>query len=364
MANSNSAPAPGGWTDEALAATVSEHGGIGSDAGLPEPERFVAGVAKLLVRRAYEAEAEEEPEDPDIAIFVLQPYPPDDARNTRHEPMLTNGLTRVVGRLWFTPAPVLTGHYVDLPEGSNDVRINYVAKGLALGNRPTLIYDPRPRSPELRWYPEGLNQISTVEFKPLAGDVSPEDVFETIDRIHSECLVTPNALPPSKSLWTDSYRYRPLSNAETELQTYLLVGLTSRFPFCTVRHEQPQPAGRVDLEIEQLDPADRARVLRHATIELKVLRSYYASGSTVSDAETRDWIRKGVDQASAYRSGKNCRWAALCCFDMRTMNDPTCFDDVEARATRLEVHLRRWFLYASAEAYQQAQAQQALNSSP
>ena len=337
MVNGSDATAPGGWEDEAFAETVSQHAGIGFDADLPDENRFTVGVVQLLMQRRAEMEAREEPAVREIAVFILQPNPRDYVSGALRVPMVDNGLTPVVGRLWFTSAPVISAYYVDLPEGTDDERITYVVEGLGLGHRPALIYDSRPSTPQLRWYPRGLGQLDEMELKPLEGDVDPEDVFDAIDKMYRECLVTPGALPPGVSLWKDARRHRPLRNAEAQLQAYLKLGLSSRFPFCRVWHEQSQPAGRSDLEIEQVNPVNRARPLRHGTIELKVLRSFRSKGSTVSDEETRGWISKGVDQAAAYRSEKGCRWAALCCFDMRTVDDSTCFHPVQTHASGLDV---------------------------
>ena len=271
--------------------------------------------------------------------------------------MVDNGRTMVVGRLWFTAAAVVSAHYVELPNDTDDDgRFSYVANDLDLGSQPTLIFDPRTVSPLLRWYPEGLSQPDNVELKPLAGDVNPNDVFDAIDLLYQECFVTPISLPQGINLWCEAGRHWPRRDAEALVQSLLKAGLVLRFPHCTVRHEQTQQAGRTDLEIEQSDPLDNTVVRRQAIIELKVLRGFGSKGATVSEAYTREWIQKGVQQAAAYRANKNARWSALCCFDMRVddAGDTACFTHVIEDATRLEVRLKRWFLYASSEDYRVA----------
>lgn len=357
--NSDTGTELGRWSDEDFESTVSLYGGVGADADVPDESRFVAGVVQLLRKRTAELQATCQGDENDIAIFILKSGPPETISSAKRVPMVDNGLTMVVGRLWFTAAPVVSAHYVELPQGTDDEgRFSYVTNELDLGSRPTLIFDPRTATPELRWYPNGLGQPDSVELKPLAGDVGPDDVFEAINELYQECLVTPDSLPHGVNLWKDADRHWPRSDAEALVQSLLKAGLVLRFPHCRVWHEQPQQAGRSDLEIVEPDPLDRSIVRHHAILELKVLRSFRSGGSTVSANETNDWIEEGVRQAVAYRRIKGARWSALCCFDMRTNNagDKATFAQVRECATALNVLLTRWFLYASSADYRQAMA--------
>ena len=340
ITNNDAYSALGTWADEDFEGTVLEHSGVGSDVDMPDEVRFVAGVVKLLQRRIAEIEAEAQSDDTDIAIFVLKPKPPDSVAGAESQPMVGNGLTKLIGRLWFTAAPVASAHYVDLPEDTNDSgRISYVADVLHLGSLPTLIFDPRTQLPELRWYPEGLNDLNNVEVKHLHGDVSPVEVFATIDRLYYQCFVTPGTMAPGGNLWRDSAQSQVRQNAEALVQAQIKAGLATRFPFCTIRHEQPQPSGRTDLEIEQPDPRRRGSVTRFGILELKVLRSFGSTGIAVSATQNQEWIRGGVQQAAAYRNEKHAKWSALCCFDMRTVNpgDYECFAHIRDNATAFDV---------------------------
>ena len=347
----------GKWAGGDFKGTVSQYGGIGTDTDVPDETRFVAGIVSLIVQRKAELEARDELMESDIAIFLLKPVPPDSVQNAQRVPMVNNGLTPLGGRLWFAPAVVGSARYVQLPPNTNDdERLCYVTDQLELGSCPAIIFDPRPTSPQLRWYPEGLGNLENYELKHMEGDVNPQEVFETIDVIYSDCFVTPDALPQAGNMWEKASEFRPIKNAEALVQAFLKVGLKSRFPYCIIRHEQTQATGRTDLEIEQLDPLDHSVVTRHAIIELKVLRSYWSTGSRVSDGEAGKWIREGMVQAAAYRKEKVVRWSAVCCFDMRShdIGDAECFDPVRECACKLSVVLRRWFLFANADDYRQA----------
>ena len=347
----------GRWAGGDFTATISRYRGVGADADLPDAARFVAGVARLVVQRVAEAERLEEQDEPDIAIFVLSASPPAAAGNTKRVPMVDNGLTAVVGRLWFATPAVISAHYLELPEGvDDDAHFSYVEKDLGLGKEPTLVFDSRVTSNQLRWYPEGLTKAETVKFPPLRGDVTAEEVFEAIDLLHDQCFVTPSGLPQRVNLWTNPSDPWPRDDAEALVQSHLKAGLTLRFPYCRVRHEQTQTAGRTDLEIERFNPLDRSSVTYEAILELKVLRSRSHTGKQVSDAATKGVIEEGVGQAASYRKVKEARWSALCCFDMRrsSVSDEECFAHVLESAAAEDVKLKRWLVYASPAEYRKA----------
>ena len=347
----------GRWAGADFQGTASQHRGVGADSDLPKEYRFVRGVVHLLRRRRAQLEQSGESDEGDVAIFVLKPGSPVSFPNAPREPMIDNGLTMVVGRLWCTAAAVASAHYVELPQdASDDELFAFVTEELGLGSRPALFFDRRTVAPELRWYPDGLGDPDNVEVKPLMGDVSAGAVSEAIDKLYLECLVTPVSLPLGGALWNNVANFWPRDNVESVLQSHVKISLVSRFPFCTIRHEQTQQTGRNDLEIEETDPFNHNSVVRHAIIELKVLRSFGSKGSPVSNSDAKKWIEEGVRQAAAYRAVKSVGWSALCCFDMRRADAgyEACFAHVRDGAATKEVTLWRWFLYESSGSYRRA----------
>ena len=346
----------GNWAGGDFEGTVSRYRGVGANADLPEDTRFVTSVVQRVLERVN-AQRVDQQEHPDLAIFVLSPSPPASVTGAKWVPMLDNGLTRVTGRLWFATPAVIATHYIDLPENADDgARLSYVKDDLDLGSRPTVIYDSRVTSHRVRWYPEGLQKIETVTFMPLAGDVTQDEVFEAMNHLYEQCFITPSGLPQRVNLWNNAARHWPLGTAEALVQSLLKAGLATRFPFCTIRHEQTQQAGRTDLEIEQFNPLDRSSVYYHAILELKVLRSFRHEGGPVPPSEVNAAVTDGVSQAATYRDIKGASWSALCCFDMRDTNtgDEACFNHVTQSAARMDVSLKRWFLYASPAEYRRS----------
>ena len=346
----------GPWSGAELTRTALENAGVGADSDLSLDLRFLAGVVKLIRRRI--AKMGETGDVVQPAIFLLEPVPRSyqPESSPKRVPMLDNGQERLTGRLWFVNAAVSSGHYV--PSDSvvdDDELFRIVTDVLSLGDVPAIVFDPRVESSHVRFYSSGLNNLDDCRRLSVAvASISLNQILAVIDKVYSECLVTPDAQPPTAKLWEDSRRWYPIKDAEQTIQVSLKAGLVGAFPTCTTRHEQSSTPGRVDLEIEESDPIDRSVTIRLAILELKVLRSYGSTGEPVSERETFEWVESGLRQAAAYRDDKHAANAALCCFDMRKENTgDTCFDHVRDLAKEKRVELRRWFLFASSELFRE-----------
>jgi hypothetical protein len=351
----------GAFDDEALRRTLGAWYGVGADAGLPDELRFLVGVAMLIRKRLRRGELQGERQ---LAVFFLHPDPPQAPgdRSSKRFPMLDNGIERVSGRLWFVNKMASDGTAVDLRTDDDDAAVFALAVDhLAIGDVPAVVLETRTPEPEARYYPQGLG--NTEEFRTvriLASDVSVKEVFEIIDRLHEQSLCTPDAQGVTARLWVDSRRGWPAEDAEAKVQEGVRTILMGRFPTCRIRVEQVQATGRLDVEIEEPTDDDRALTVRHMVLELKVLRAKRSSGTPVPEAETLDWVQKGVEQAFAYRQERGSRAAALCCFDMRPVPlGQACFDHVRAVAEQLKVELGCWHIFSSSEAYRAYLAQSA-----
>jgi hypothetical protein len=269
--------------------------------------------------------------------------------------MLDNGLTPLSGRLWSVNSGVVSGHYVDLKEVDDDGLFRFVTEELELGTVPAIVFDPRTKRPSARYYANGLSHPDTVQPLEVAGtDVTLDRVFEVIEQVYGNCLITPEAQARAGKLWKDSSKWWVSENAEDMVQLHLRVGLTTAFPTCTVRHEQTDIPGRLDLEIEESDPLDRSQVTRYAILELKILRSFGSTGKEYTAEYNLKWVESGVRQAATYRDKRGARAAALCCFDMRMgYTNEECFTHVRELAKGLQVVLKLWFIFATSEQYRE-----------
>ena len=342
----------GPWDGDDLAATARAHTGAGADHDLEPGLRFRRSVAKLLKRRGSAAGARRDA----LAVFILSSRPPDGLA-CRRIPMLDNGRTEVVGRIWFVNEAVRSGHFVEDIPGDDAMLFDEVCAQIGLGKSPAIVYDPRLDNPEFRYYPDGLANEGKCDVHTLTDtEVSLGTVNRIVERIYEECFATPDAeVPGSQSVWQNAGRFWPSSNAEAVIQAHLKTGLCAQFFDCEIRHEQSSKAGRLDLEIERPDPNDYCTVTRLAVIELKVLRSFRYTGRRVRDGAISRWIAKGVAQVVAYRREWRAQMGFLMCFDMRdTDTGEQCFSHVSAAAQDKSVHLSRWFLYNSSEAFREA----------
>ena len=345
----------GAWTTSELTETARITNPPGSDADLPDDLRFRAGVARLIQAQRMQGRG-----GTGLAIFLLTRRPQGSMQTWESTPMLDNGLTPVGGRVWVVNAPVASGLSVSIAELTDHEIFEFVSTGLGLGEVPTIIVDHRIAIPQIRHYSSGLDSPDAYEAISLvSGSIPISQILHEVESAYRAHLITPEAQTGEGKLWAKSSHWWVVSSAEKVIQFYLKVHLTRAFPLCKIREEQTQTTGRIDLEIEEPILSLAGGFIRHAILELKVLRSRGETGTAYTDAETLSWVEKGVQQASAYRLDRGAIASALCCFDLRSSDTgDSCFTHVQALATSLEVVLRRWFLYATSAALRQASTPQ------
>jgi hypothetical protein len=342
---------PDPWSDQQLLQTAGNYAGAGADADQPPAVRFLRGVANLVRKRLRRGT--EDVVAP--AVFLLCPADPQTVDREVLKPveMLDNGLTPVVGKLWLVGPPVVSGRCMPLETLEDNALFELVISSLKQGDVPAVIYDPRADPNQIRYYPTGLQNADACEIMDIPTEfVDIQRILGVIDRICKMQLVTPDAQGQEAKLWEKPRRHWVAEKAELTIQNYLVTAFFAAFPTCVVRFEQPQVTGRLDIEIEEPDYDHRGHVIKQALLELKVLRSFGSTGVPYTNAQVQEWIDKGVDQAYAYREERRALQSALCCFDMRKSHeDVSGFDEVAEKANRLAVTVRRWRLFASAEAY-------------
>lgn len=340
-----------GWSDAELLATVRENFGIGADTGLPPDLRFRVGVTRLIRNRLRYLEQGSEV---DPAVFFLFPTGPLDVESS-WSPMLDNGLTPVGGRFWFVGPQAASGRAIELPDWDDAAIFAKATAELSVGEVPAVVFDTRMEPPSARFYPGGLSDPDRYEpLRLFGGNITVEEAVDVVERVHRQSLVTPTVqLYPGK-LWAKPTKHWPVSNAEARIQLQVQSGLIGAFPSCVVRSEQSQATGRFDLEIEEPNPESEDGFVRHLLLELKVLRSFRSTGAAVSDKETRDAVKDGVEQAATYGDELGVQARALFCFDMRgEFSGPSCFQHMTAKARQLAVALHVWHLFATAKSYRQ-----------
>ncbi|WP_146247297.1 hypothetical protein [Micromonospora arborensis] len=282
----------------------------------------------------------------------------------RLDRMIDNGRTPAEGRLWLVGPPVNVGRSWSIIDLDENAVFDFVIDTAGLGSEPAVLYDPKLEPAELRYYPEGLLQAENCEV--VAVEIRQVDlnaVLGVVDQVHKKILAAPGAPESLGGLWSNPDRFQPVERAELTVQAHLKTALSVPFPDCSVRTEQIDIPGRLDIEIVGPDLLNEHRIISYVVLELKILRSYRSGDrvTAVSPSEIVTWVGDGVDQAYSYRLARGSLESALCCFDMRkTFSGRTCFDHVADKAASLDVRLEVWHLFASTKAYREHQVSEAL----
>jgi hypothetical protein len=338
------------WDESALAETLKDSFGAGSDVDMPDEIRFLHGVAKLGRRYFQDCEDDER----GLSVFILHPDRPGElGRPTEYVPMLRNGRQSLSKRIWLTTHRVNESFAVDMGADESDGDVwTYVKDELGFGDLPTVVVDSRDGKTVSHFYPGGLNKPQLEEERDLTlATIDRDSLYEAINSIYMDDLKTPDAQGEANNVWANAARGFPSDKAEKFVQRVLKVGLTRAFPDFVIRPEQPQSEGRTDLEIEQQFADDPTSVTRHFILEIKVLRESSDTGKTKYGlGDTEDAIRKGLGQAVVYRDNKPARDAVVCSFDTRKdYSGAAVYDFIRDEAVDKAIALWVWHLFNSSE---------------
>lgn len=276
---------------------------------------------------------------------------------------LDTGLKPFVGRIHFVTEAVTRSVY-EVFAGSEDQVIFDRLGSLQLHDLPTLIYLPSSTGSKLLFLPRGSgSDEGRCEIRLNEIAISEDDIVKTVQSVYDAQLKTPDMTQPFP-VWEKASAGWPIQEAERGIQAFVRVGLATRFHWCRIAMEQPDKDGRTDIELLDESSGDTGSAVRHAILELKVLRSWGSTGGAYTPATTNQHIDDGVEQAFTYAKERNAIHRLLCCFDMRDSDIGTegTFAHVKDKAASLAVKLHRWFLYRSSDDYRAAMAAAMLTS--
>ena len=351
MSDNESAPTLGPWLGDDIDNTVAAYAGDGSDDDVDPVRRFGRNVCRLTLRRMRQHRGDMRRDA--IAIFVFHPDAPS-CSATKREPLLGDGGVEVCGKIWFVNVTAQSGRSIDVDCAEDDSMFGQVEK-LGLGGYPTAVYNPKVSVPMVRIYEKGLVNEECIEAVSIVDqEVGSNDIESAIDRMAEKYLCTPESQVPGASMWANAPKFHAASNAEALAQLQVRDALSYLLFNCEVRSEQAMRAGRTDLEVVQ--QLYNGATVTPAEIEIKVLRERNRRGRKWSDMRNRQWLRRGIRQAAAYRDDRNAKVGILCCFDMRDgdRGHRTTFAVVKPYADTHDVILHRNYLYNSSEVWRQA----------
>lgn len=343
------------WSDDSLIETVSGYVGNGYDQNLPPFRQFCHAAAKIIQRRRARADGTLLE---GAVIFVMEGIVQLSDLPKESRPLFNHGVASIGGRVWTGSSRLATATGVVMPQGDAADRIQFVVEKLGMGARPAIYYDPSEEEGIMRAYPSGLVEPENCEDLSLnSAELTIEHLKRLLDHAHAKLLVSPSGSNLARNLWSDRQAVVPIGEAEKGVQDILHVALTSglRFGSIAVRPEGSSEMGRYDFFLEEQDPLDASTWTHHAIIELKVVKSFSESGGLVAHSKNVIAVSDGLTQAAAYRDSHYCRFAALCCYDMRTAPDPAGAVAHElTRAQSLDVAMWSWPLYPSAKLAREA----------
>ena len=349
-------PELGAATPDELAATAAAKMGTYSDPSLPAHRRFLMTAVEVVRRRRAQPNGAIDPQQ--IAVFLLCDRLSVTARNREaaREPLFSNGATELNGRVWLTSVEMTAGYRLDPPEDGDGVIFDFIEEGLHLGTVPTVVFDPRPETPVLRLYPNGVANEDNCEFYELNDyEFTFENLIATLDHFYDNYLKTPDCAPLEGRVWKEWRRWIPVPKTEGKIQAILVSNLVGAFRRCVIRHEESTGEGRADIFVVQRSDVAVGGWVYLTALELKVLRSFTSSGTRVPDTTVPKAVEEGLKQAVAYRTEREAQSAVLCCYDMRREDTgEACFEPIRDPAKEYDVELKRWYLYNSSKTYRDA----------
>jgi hypothetical protein len=346
----------GSWSQEELAESL-ERGLAGPliDGSAPPADRFYACTVNALRKyaKAYSTQVTS-------SIFFLSPEVPESLLNLKEfhtGRRLNSGDSKLGGRVWFVNSRVERGQYFEFDSSKLNETIEFLM-GHGLENSAAVVYSPKDQEQAVTFFAQGLDEDSTLSISLTPASVTAEKLKDGIDKLYKGTLVTPHqASSTNAKIWTDAGKWYPAENVEKEIQGRLQSYFHGWFS-CNllVFSEMSTAEGRLDMLLVSPDSV-KGRMISHALIELKALRSFSHTGATPYLLHDHmDWIDKGTRQAIAYQSVHNPLHTVLCCFDMckDEFTDDYWFSKSKELAEKSEVLQWRWRLYNSAEAYRVA----------
>lgn len=261
---------------------------------------------------------------------------------------------QLFGRLWIVPRNVGHGFAVDTT-GMTPKQVIQRIREFGGAHRPTIMAHPALPT-EATVYPKGMAEPEAcLPFDLSATTVTVLSLDEALNGLYS--LIRSPDQSAERPLWQNTSNGWPVQHAEKAVQHEVTRALAGRFGwFLDVRSEQPSSIGRTDVELIQFRGLPPGQNIRHALIELKVLRSATVNGRPVASKVMIRHISQGIRQASEYGEAANSSIRMLCCYDMRFTDEGTdavflCF---KKPAADRDVQLRRYFLYHSSDALREA----------
>ena len=310
-------------------------------------DRFAQAVRTLVEKRAQKGWPKEGAAD--MAVFVLVDYPRKEGQAHGGTPFadpVAQG-TPLLGRLFFASADASHGHFIAVPTDEGAV-LDWLEQN-ELVDRPivTVYRDAKEMVTRRKGIRDSARSDAIRDKEPSA---TAQELLEALDLYHRSEVVTPTDCPDG--VWNCARRYIPGPEPEKSIQKALRLSLNSWFRgVVRAGTEDTTKIGRIDVRLLKKEAS--GGLAYWIILELKVIKSYTSTGTSVGDSANVEAIVKGVKQAGAYRANRDAVEGMLEVYDLRQdkAKDLTTRQEVTVAAAKYSPRPRInvWPMYGSAE---------------
>ena len=251
----------------------------------------------------------------DMSVFVLVAYPRRVGKMHGGQPFAdptAQGIP-LLGFMFFSSWDATHGQFIAIPTEANAILEWLDDHGL--GHCPMVtVYREKKEMVTRRRGIGGLAETDTIRDQEPSATVG--ELMRALSHYHRSRVVTPMGCP--EGVWKPelAHKYIPGKHPEKSIQADLVIAL--RFWFrgaVRVEGEDSTNIGRIDV---RLLTSQSGRGLSYWTIlELKVIKSFTNTLSTVHDSTNVGAIVKGVEQAGSYQANRKAEEARLEIYDLR-----------------------------------------------
>lgn len=276
-------------------------------------DRFAQAVRTLVEKRAQKHWPNESTAD--VSVFVLVDHPREVGERLGGTPFadpMAQG-TPLLGNIFFSSRDATHGQFIPIPTKAGAILEWLVDHGL--GKYPMVTVYRQAKAMVTR--PRGIYNVARSDaIRDQEPAATLQELSDALRHYHRSRVVTPANCP--EGVWKQGFahKYIPGSNPEKHIQSDLALALNFWFRgVVRAESEDKTNIGRIDVRL--LKAEGDGGLTYWVILELKVIKSFTSTSSSVSDSVNVAAIVKGVKQAGTYRVNRVADEGMLQIYDLR-----------------------------------------------
>ncbi len=278
-----------------------------------QADRFSQAIRMLVEKRAQndwllEGEA-------DVAIFVLVDYPRKAGETHGGEPFAdpTAQGTPLLGRLFFSSADASHGQFIPIPTEAA-VILEWLEDN-EYADCPIVIVYRNAKEMVTRRF--GIHDSARRDvIRDQEPTATVQELTQALKHYHRSRVVSPMGCPDGVWKPNNAHRYIPGARPEKSIQEDLQIALSFWFRgVVKVDEEDTTNIGRIDVRL--LKTRANGGLDYWIILELKVIKSFTNTESSVRDSTNVQAIAKGVRQAGSCRANRDAEEGRVEVYDLR-----------------------------------------------